>query len=178
MNLERLPDGGLAPFRTKKHTYTPLRPGSPIGVARWTEYERLNIMFGFGRTFQQIHEALTNIQTALSSDRPLAEVRADCIVAVASIKKGILDESKERYNLAFYLCTIFIQQDDEDMKTWTHERATAIIKDWEQEGVNEQDLFFFALSASSGLSHAVRLEREAVQRTMEMTAGLGVASTK
>jgi hypothetical protein len=172
INLVRLADGGIESFKTANHTYTFLKPGSPISVKRWTEYERLNIMFGFNRTFGQIYEAIDNLGKAAAADKPFADIRTELILGLSALKAGIVDESKTRYNHAFYLATIFTLQDDQKLSDWSFERAGEIIKDWQENEVNEQDLFFFALNVSSGIKAVLKHEREQVRERTELLSGL------
>jgi hypothetical protein len=172
INLTRTGDGGLLPFNTPKYKYIPLAPGSPIGVQRWTEYEKLKIVFGFGRTFEQMYDALKNIQNLLASDNPFHEIRQEAIISIHELIKGIASEGRARYNHAFYLCSIFIIRAGDEGKPWTFEMATDYIEDWEQSALNEQDMFFFALSVTSGLSHVLKKERQEVADRLERLSGL------
>ncbi len=51
--LARDANGGLSyePFTANGNTYRFIRPGDPIGIQKWTEYEKLKIVVGTGQTF-------------------------------------------------------------------------------------------------------------------------------
>lgn len=173
INLKKTNDGGLEAFNTPSHKYTPIKVGSAMSVRRWTAYERLNIAFGFNRTFTQLYESVVQMENLVASDAPFITIRKELILSLNSFKKGIVEESKTRYNHAFYLCTIFILKDDQKLSEWTIEDAEQTIQDWEENEVNEQDLFFFALNVSSGIRAALKSERqEIVQQTLNLS-GLG-----
>lgn len=90
-----------------------------------------------------------------------------------SMKAGVVEESKTRYNHAFYLCTIFCLVDDQKPHEWSMEKAEEIIKDWADNDVSEQDLFFFALQASSGIKAALKEQRDEIRERTEKLSGLG-----
>lgn len=114
-----------------------------------------------------MYDALKSIQNLLSSDMPFHEIRQEAIISIHELTKGISSEGRARYNHAFYLCSIFIIRDGDEGKPWSFEMATDYIQDWEESGVNEQDLFFFALSLTSGLSGVLKKEREEVAKRLE-----------
>ena len=151
IDLPKDQNGLLLPFSTPKHSYTPIRIGTPIGVRRWTEQEKLQVVLGTGQTFAALSEGLQNLTTIAASERPFAEIRAEMIVLLTSMRRGIANLGNARYNQALYMATIFIIQDgDPNPLHWDLEKAEKIVKDWEEAGVNEQDLFFFAIDTVRG----------------------------
>lgn len=145
-DLEREPNGMLSmvPFTANGKVYKFIKPGSPIGIKKWTEYEKLKIVVGSGKTFGEIATYLSGHKNLLGADRPFAEIRTEAILATDSAQKAIIEMSKERYNQAMYLCTIFIYEEGKDPYHWDIEMATNMVEDWERERINEHDLFFFA----------------------------------
>lgn len=142
--------GILLPFETAKYRYKVIRPDQPLGIQRWTEYEKLKIVLGAGKTFSAIIEAVEQVERLLGSDKPLAEVRVDAILTLNALRRGMVELSQARYNQAFYLASIFIYREGDDPLTWDIGRATEYIDDWAEEGLSEQDFFSFALATVSG----------------------------
>ena len=119
-NLERDQNGGLtyAPFVANGKKYRFIKPGDPIGIKKWTMYEQLKVVVGTGKTFGEIATYLKDHKALLGSDKPFADIRVEAILETDSMQKSIVELSKERYNQAFYLCSIFIYLDGSDPYTW------------------------------------------------------------
>ena len=153
-NLAKDDAGLLLPFTTAKHKYTPLKPGAPIGPRRWTQFDKLKIALGVGQTFEHFITALKQIELELAGEKPLAEVRLNSLLLVNSLRRAIVEKSRARYSTAFYVCTLFILRDNEPVTQWSVESAEEMIEDWANAGINEDDLFFFALNMVSGFKKA------------------------
>lgn len=172
--LEKDQDGIILPFETKKGRYNIIRPGEPLGIQRFTEFEKMKIVFGMGKTVGDIVGALESIEKVLASDKPMADIRHEAILTLNSLRRGIVDTSKQRYNYALYLCTIFIWKDGDDRLKWDLATAEKYIEDWQAEGLNELDFFSFALAASSELhGHIRKLQAEESARQAVLSGVIG-----
>jgi len=134
------------PFTANGKKFKFIKPGDPVGIAKWGKFNTLSIIVGSGVTFSELVSGLNAHQKILGSDKPFSEIRTEAIVWCADMKKGIIDLSKNRRDPALYLASLFIYRDGEHPFEWTEEAADEMIKDWEVGHVSEQDLFFFALS--------------------------------
>lgn len=176
IQLERDADGNLLPFKTKNHKYTPIQAGSPIGINRWTQYEKLRVILGTGHDFISITDTLRDVEKMLAADKPFDEIRLEAILLINSLRRGVVDLSKARFNKAFYMATLFILRDGDDLKEWTVEKAEDYIEDWQAAGVNEEDLFFFALGRVAGFKERYREMRDQISR--EQAALLAITGSK
>ncbi len=175
-NLARDPNGGLSyePFEANGHKYHFIRPGDPLGIRKWTEYEKLKIVVGTGQTFAGIVEGYKQINDLLGSDKAFSAIRTEAILLTDSYRKAVLDMSKDRYNKAFYLCSIFIYREGDDPYQWDINRAERYIADWVEENINEQDLFFFAMLLTPGYAKTLtelRSEAEAQAEKLSVVTG-------
>ena len=154
VSFDRDPNGNLTyePFTANGKTFRFIKPGDPIGIAKWSEYQRLQIVVGGGVTFADLIVGLREHKKLLSSDQPFSDIRSEAIVWADSQIKGLIDLSQHRYDKAFYLATIFIYEDGTDPQLWDMNIAAKMVEDWAVGGVNEQDLFFFALNQVNGWS--------------------------
>lgn len=171
--LEKDQNGIILPFETSKGKYFVIQPGAPIGIQRWTEYERLKIVLGTGKSFSALIETIGNIEKLLGSDKPLADVRVEAILTLNSLRRGLVEMSKERYNQALYLATIFIYREGDDPLTWDFDRATEYIRDWAAEGLSEQDFFAFALSTVNGFREQLSKIQAEIRREEARLSGIG-----
>ena len=176
-NLSRDPNGSLSyePFTANGHKYCFIRPGDPLGIRKWTEYEKLKIVVGTGQTFAGIVEAFKLITDLAAQDKEFSKIRTELILLADSYRKGVLDMSKDRYNKAFYLCTIFIYREGDDPYQWDINRAEQYISDWVEENINEQDFFFFSMLLIPGFAKVLsdlRREAEAQAEKLSVVTGL------
>lgn len=171
-HLETDANGVLLPFETKKGRYNVIRPGEPLGVQRWTEYERLSIVMGTGQTFSALITALRGVEQLLGSDKPLAQVRTEAILTLNSLQRGLIDLSESRYNKALYQATIFVWRDGDDPLKWDMARATEYIEDWAEAGISEQDFFSFALATVTGFSEHYRALTERIRKEQAVLSGI------
>lgn len=173
-DLEREPNGmlSMSPFTANGKVYKFIKPGTPIGIRKFTEYEKLKIVAGVGKTFGEIATYLSGHKNLLGADKPFAEIRTEAILATDSMQKGIVEMSKERYNQALYLCTIFIYEDGKDPYHWDIETATQMVEDWEVERINENDLFFFASLLIPGFRQMFKELQEEAERQAENLLGV------
>ena len=134
-----------APFKANGKTFKFIKPGDPIGIAKWSEYQKLQIVVGGGVTFADLIVGLREHKKLLSSDQPFADIRSEAIVWADSTIKGLIDMSQARYDKSFYLASIFIYEDGKDPYAWDMEIAGKMVEDWAIGRVSEEDLFFFAM---------------------------------
>lgn len=171
--LERDQNGGLsyAPFTANGNKYRLIKPGDPIGIKKWTMYEQLKVVFGSGKTFAELATYFKEHKALLGADKPFSDIRVEAILATDSMQKSIVEMSKERYNQAFYLCSIFIYKDGTDPYEWSFDDAKEMIEDWEAERISEIDLFFFASLLIPGFRQIFKeLQQEAERQTERLLA--------
>jgi len=172
-NLERDQNGGLAyaPFIANGNKYKFIKPGDPIGIRKWTEYEKMKVVVGSGKTFGELATYLKDHKALLGADKPFSDIRVEAILSTDSLQKSIVEMSKERYNQAFYLCSIFIYRDGTDPYLWDIETATEMINDWETERISELDMFFFASLLIPGFRQIFKeLQEEAEAQVAKLLA--------
>lgn len=173
--IKNLPTGGdglPTDFETKKHKYRVMRPGDPLGITRFSEYEKLQIAFGFGQSFAGILDVYGQIERLLGADKPFAEIRTEAILLVNSAKRSIVDMSAARYNKALYLATLFIVREGDDATKWDMHTAESYIQDWAEEGLSEQDFFMLSASAVRGFKETFNKIKGEVSREEERLSAI------
>lgn len=171
-HLEKDQDGVILPFTTKRGKYYVIRPGEPLGIQRWTEYERLKIVLGTGKTFSALIEGLHSVEKMLAADNPFADIRLDAILTINALRRGLVELSKERYNYALYMATVFIYREGDDPLTWSMDKATEYIEDWAGEGLSEHDFFSFAVATVTGLKKIYSDLKREMDRETERLSGI------
>lgn len=133
------------PFKANGKTYKFIKPGDPIGIAKWSEYQKLSIVVGGGVTFADLIIGFRERKNFVSGNHTVEELRSELIVWFDSQIKGLIEMSQARYDKAFYLASIFIYEDGADPYAWDMEMAGKMVEDWAVGRVSEEDLFFFAM---------------------------------
>lgn len=119
-----------------------------ISMARFIEYEKLQVELGYGVTFIQLYEAIKESYELTNKQR-----FADLAVKLYNILQGI-KTFEERRTPAFELCALFINTKDEDRGTITKDRIENKLKDWEAEGLDSIPFFQLAVSSLQNFSTA------------------------
>jgi hypothetical protein len=121
---------------------------SGISMARFIEYEKLQVELGYGVTFIQLYEAIKECYELTNKQR-----FADLAVKQYNILQGIKSFEARRVP-AFELCALFINTKDEDRATITADRVAEKIADWEAEGIDAIPFFQLAVSSLQDFSTA------------------------
>ena len=176
--LEKDQDGVILPFTTKRGKYFVIRPGEPLGIQRWTEYERLKIVLGTGKTFSALIESLYAVEKLLADrTKTQQEVTLEAILTINTLRRGLVELSKERYNYALYMATVFIYREGDDPLTWSMDKATEYIEDWAGEGLSEQDFFSFAVATVTGLKKIYNDLKQEMDKETERLSGITTSAT-
>lgn len=152
------------PFTANGKRFKFIKPGDPVGMEKWGKFNTLSIIVGSGVTFAELVSGLTEHQKMLAADKPFSEIRTEAIVWCDSMKRGIIDLSKNRNDPAFYLASLFIYREGSHPFDWSEEMADEMIEDWRKGHVSEQDLFFFALSQVPAWSAILSELRDQAER--------------
>lgn len=153
----------LLPFKTRAHKYNVIRPGEAMGINRWTEYTKLSIVLGTGKTLSVLMEAFEEIELLAAKEKPYEELRRDIILLANSNRRAILEMSKARYDYGLYQASLFIVREGDEAKDWNIDLANDYIEDWKEAGISEQQLFFFANATVVGLKKQVQKLRQEVE---------------
>lgn len=119
-----------------------------ISMARFIEYEKLQIELGYGVTFIQLYDAIKESYELTNKQK-----FADLAVKLYNILQGI-KTFEERRVPAFELCTLFINTKDENRSVITKEMIDKKIADWEAEGLDSVPFFQLAVSSLQNFSTA------------------------
>ena len=154
ISLQKGPDGNILPFETKKHKYIPIKPGSPMGMRRYSEYQKLSVLVGLDFSFEGMLSAFEHIEKTVLADTAFSAARQEVVLFCNSIRQKVVDTGTSRAEKAFIMATLFFIRDNEDPAMWSMEWAEEIVEDWKNAGISEQDILFFCLSRISGLKEA------------------------
>ena len=141
-------------FEANGVKYVIAPPEKVFNLNRKAFFDTLEIAFALNRTPQQIANSFVTLysnQLSLSSntapndwinlqDKNLR----DCMNCMDSMK----DDDYNRLPKAYFLCSLFIIREGEDLSTWSPKLAHEKIEDWTKENINPYDFFAIALHSS------------------------------
>lgn len=119
-----------------------------ISMARFIEYEKLQVELGYGVTFIQLYEAIKESYELTNKQR-----FADLAVKLYNILQGIKTFEQRRVP-AFELCALFINAKDEKREIITADMIAKKLADWEVEGLDAVPFFQLAVSSLQNFSTA------------------------
>jgi hypothetical protein len=110
-----------------------------IATGRMAAYQKLTATYGFGLNTSGFFNMLNELWAHLQKTE-----FGKCSVLVYNALEG-LSKIENNQVQAFEVCTLFINADGEDFKTWDEALAQKKISDWQEAGL---DSSFFLIQAS------------------------------
>ena len=131
-------------------------PDKIFNIDRQVAYHNIETAFALNQTptsiktrFIETWNNIIRLMKATGDDwqKTMNKLLRDCMNNVDSFK----GELTSRYPAAYYICTLFIIREEEDLNTWTFEQADEKINDWVKENLSAVDFFGLALAMSKEL---------------------------
>ena len=116
-----------------------IRPS--LTIARFEEFEKIEVNVTFGTSFQTLFGNLRKAWDYLNSNEP-----ANASVTLYNTMIGIKDKLEERENPMLMLCALFICTEEEDVSKYDPAICRAKIADWRDEGIAMKDFFGLAFN--------------------------------
>lgn len=140
-------------FEANGNKYAILPMQKVFNFGRQLAYQNFDLAFALNQTPQEIadrfiklYENQIRLMQATGTDwvKYQDENLRDCLNSVDSMK----GEYTKRLPAAYYVCTLFIIKEGEDLREWSWEDAWDKIEDWTAENLNPWDFFTLALRSS------------------------------
>ena len=136
-----------------------------FNIGRQTAFYNIELAFSLNQTptgiksrFSQMWNTIIRLMGVKGGehDKLMAKLVQDALNNVESFK----GELTSRYPAAYYLCTLFIIAEGEDLETWSFEIANKKIDDWVKANIRSVDFFGLALASSKECQRIIELESE------------------
>ena len=124
-----------------------------FNIDRQVAYHNIETAFALNQTptaiksrFVKTWNTVIRLMQATGEDwqKNMDNLLRDCMNNLDSFK----GELTSRYPAAYYICSLFIIKEGEDLNTWDFDLANAKIDDWCKENLKAVDFFGLALAAS------------------------------
>lgn len=114
-----------------------------ISRKRWAFYLRESVNLAFGQTVEEIFNAFLEIYNITNEE---GFRRGDVAVICRDAMKGIEMIANRDKETVVRLCTLFINEENEDRRTINEDMIAQKIEDWDEAGVDMNSFFQFALA--------------------------------
>jgi hypothetical protein len=140
-------------FEANGTKYAILPMDKVFNFGRQLAYQNFELAFALNQTPQEIadrfvkqYENQIRLMQATGSDwvKMQDENLRDCLNSVDSMK----GEHSRRLPSAYFICSLFICKEGEDLSQWSWDDALEKVDDWTKENLNPWDFFTLALRSS------------------------------
>lgn len=182
-NIKPLPvqaNGKLSPvFIANGKTYTIISPDQGIGIERWTWLTTFLIPFWYGhRDFASIHKYWEDSIGEVFKTTTLRDAQILHLNKAKAFMDSLVDIDEQRYDVAMYICSLFIVCEGEDLRYFTKTDADRKIEDWKIEGYNAKDFFLIASYLQTEFRAEYEARIAALEKTKKELIGLTAMSLK
>ena len=144
-----------------------------LSVERWRQYEDLQPLIGFGRSFQDIFDNVKKAYEALQHPKI-----ADASVTLHNILVGIKEKLDQRHDPALQICALFVNAKGENEKVYDEEVMKRKIEDWQKEGFAIQDFFTLAWNLVPGFIDIYKDDLQDISSLMKAKESTGSKKKK
>jgi len=142
-----------------------------LSVERYRWFEKYQVDFGFGRTYQSISDALKKA-VELGNKGKGIEAWNIVLNLIRAVGEGL----DKRTNNAMMLCALFIVTEDEDLTKWDEQDQAKKIEDWNIEGYDVNSFFQLAANLVKGFIEdleEILSDTSEITKVMEQLKALG-----
>ncbi len=147
-------------FKGKEKQYTVT---SQLSVERYIALLKLEVEAGLSASYLETFEAFKEIYNLVN--KPLPEPGRVAIIANNAMM-GLENLDKKRIP-GLYICALFINSEDEDIRYYDEAVMDKKIKDWQEEGYDVQSFLGFALSCIKGFRESYTAHIQKFSPTVE-----------
>jgi hypothetical protein len=149
----------------KKYAVLPMQKVFNFG--RQLAYQNFELAFAINQTPQEIadrfvklYENQIRLMASTGTDwmKYQDENLRDCLNSVDSMK----GEHTKRLPSAYFICSLFICKEGEDLSSWSWEDALEKVEDWTKENLNPWDFFTLALRSSKNSMEILKEDLEGI----------------
>lgn len=115
------------------------RINNQLNITRYSAFQKLSLQFGYGVSFQNFYNRIDGVIQMVNDIGAGKGRYIDLALELDSLQKSALDSSTSDFDMGFYLASLYIVSDSEDLTTWDTDSATEKIKDWVE--YDSQDFF-------------------------------------
>jgi hypothetical protein len=136
-------------FQANGKTYYIRNPKDGLPLRRQRELEKMSVVVPFNAGLGEVISSLSRMKKICNSLVGGKDANFTGLVEeIVNLERG-LSESNRKWQASLIMCTLFIYEPGEDLKTWDIDHANRKIEDWAAEGLIEDDFFLLAMQWST-----------------------------
>jgi len=152
----------VSEFEANGIKYHILPADKVFNIDRQVAYHNINTAFALNQTPTSIKlrfsEFLQTIIRLMSTkDVEHTKLMEKLLRDALNNNDSFKGELTSRYPAAYYLCTLFIIKEGEDLGAWNFDLANEKIEDWTKENIRAVDFFGLALASSKECQEIIEL---------------------
>ena len=139
----------VSEFTANGKTYYIRNPKEGLPLRRQRELEKMSVVVPFNAGLGEVISSLSRMKKICNTLIGSKEGNFTGLVEeIVNLERG-LSESNRKWQASLIMCTLFIYEPGEDLKTWDIDQANRKIEDWAAEGLIEDDFFTLAMQWST-----------------------------
>jgi hypothetical protein len=138
----------VSEFKANNKTYYIRNPREGLPLRRQRELEKMSVVVPFNAGLGEIISSLSRMKVLCNSLVGKDGNFTGLIEEIVNLERG-LTTSNRKWQASLVMCTLFIYEPGEDLRTWDIEQANRKIEDWATEGLIEEDFFTLAMQWST-----------------------------
>lgn len=139
----------VSEFQANGKTYYVRNPKEGLPLRRQRELEKMSVVVPFNAGLGEVISSLSRMKKICNTLIGSKEGNFTGLVEeIVNLERG-LSESNRKWQASLIMCTLFIYEPGEDLKTWDIDQANRKIEDWAEEGLIEDDFFTLAMQWST-----------------------------
>ena len=139
----------VSEFTANGKTYYIRNPREGLPLRRQRELEKMSVVVPFNAGLGEVISSLSRMKKICNSLVGGKDANFTGLVEeIVNLERG-LSESNRKWQASLIMCTLFIYEPGEDLKTWDIDHANRKIEDWAAEGLIEDDFFTLAMQWST-----------------------------
>jgi hypothetical protein len=139
----------VSEFTANGKTYYIRNPKDGLPLRRQRELEKMSVVVPFNAGLGEVISSLSRMKKICNSLVGGKDANFTGLVEeIVNLERG-LSESNRKWQASLIMCTLFIYEPGEDLKTWDIDHANRKIEDWAAEGLIEDDFFTLAMQWST-----------------------------
>lgn len=139
----------VSEFQANGKTYYVRDPKEGLPLRRQRELEKMSVVVPFNAGLGEVISSLSRMKRICNTLIGSKEGNFTGLVEeIVNLERG-LSESNRKWQASLIMCTLFIYEPGEDLKTWDIDQANRKIEDWAAEGLIEDDFFTLAMQWST-----------------------------
>lgn len=154
----------VSEFQANGKTYYIRNPKEGLPLRRAMELEKMSVVVPFNAGLGEVVASLQRMKGIVNSFAGAATGAMNIsglYEEIVNLEKGLRGEGDRKYPASLMMCTLFIFEPNEDLRTWDIQSANQKIDNWVMEGLLFEDFFLLAMQWST---HKYVLQAESLEK--------------